>query len=123
MSKNKQVRKYRKPCKENNQNLEFYILEDKIMKEALFRKVKETRHWYYHRMFTEWLSIDITIPFDEDKEASIDVLDERCLQPFDYQAGFGTDKYTKMCKAQVEATLAIMQGFGIIKGHKEGDYV
>ena len=110
----------------NNAAIKIHILDDATMKLNGFRRFisGEDNWWYFCKRVYKDITFNMTI-YDRG-DWCIDILDERFLQPYDYQAMYESGKYSPGVLTVVENVNEIMDSFihkGIISGWEVGDYI
>lgn len=110
-----------------NTAIEIHIVDDGTMKEADFRKVESdagTGCWYLCRTVAPGFTFNVTVCGDGTQR--IDVLDETFCQPYDYQSVLARDagnRFAGRIWNGVEDHMARLAEFGIVAGHRRGDYI
>lgn len=116
-----------------NSLIEYNILPDERMREIGFTNYCENQ-WYFSRMIkfpkTERyrgfdISFNVSIPKDG-SDLSIDVLDEKFLQPYDYQYMLGQNHHFEpalIVREQVEKWMEYLANAGVLSGHNYGQYI
>ncbi|RJS57499.1 hypothetical protein CJ481_17385 [Bacillus subtilis] len=106
--------------------MKFHILEHKQMRDIGFTDHVKTK-WYFIKSIQPNITFNLTIHKDSLK-SEIDVLDERYLQPFDYQ--YYMEAYTReqlefpyIIHDKVQEIMANFIEQGIITEYEMGSYI
>ena len=107
-----------------NSNIHSRILSGDKMTAAGFHHHSKDA-WYYSKLIDKDVTFNVTIK-DDNSDFSIDILDEDCLQPYDYQAllHYNPDhRFANKIMEQVEKCMDKLQQSGILYGHVRGEYI
>lgn len=109
-----------------NAQLTFNRLPDRTMKKLGFTAYNKS-HWYKCIMLDDNISFNISISKSgEENEVDIAVLDERFLQPYNYQYMLAKNPKNEFCskiKFMVEAIMEGLQEAGLINGFEKDMYI
>lgn len=112
-----------------NAAIKAHILPDDEMR-AIGFTCRNPERWYYCRMVPGLdkgieISFNVTIPKDG-SDIAIDVLNEDFLQPYDYQYILERNpNFECALKVRdfVEREIEWLQSYGVLSGHKRGQYI
>ena len=110
------------PLNENHQNsnIEFHILDEKIM----------NSYGFYHTCYGEWIfckglgeTISMNIKICDNCVGFIDILDDDFLQVYDFQEYAEKNDFAKSIQKKVYDVMTELTEVGIISGWNVGDYI
>lgn len=107
-----------------NANIKAVILSDEEMHEIGFTDYNKP-YWYYCKTIARGLTFNVTIA-KKSGRIKIEVLEEACLQPYDYQnlIKLGSrNEYVLKVHNIVQEQMAHLIKKGIITGYNMGDYI
>ena len=110
--------------RKQNAMIQANVLDDKKMREIGFTDYSKDS-WYYCIGLGSKISFNVSIN-KKASEIKIDVLDEYCLQPFDYQAQIQdgrNDGFINNINQQVQGQMRRLMNAGVITGYRMGDYI
>ena len=124
--------------KQTNKNCVNAKIQAHILPESEMRKIGFTDHvkdnWYFCRMlrfpkkklYRDFeIALSATIPKNSD-DIRIDVLDEACCQPYDYQRilyDHPNHETALIVQNEVEKWMDYLQKKGALSGHVRGEYI
>lgn len=110
----------------NNTLLSMHPVDDETMRELGFID-RDGDGWYLCRPVSDDSDITLNVIIDtEDDDWRIDVLDERYLQPYDYQMILNANPdraYARMVADKCEEWFRKLSDAGVLDGWKPGMYV
>ncbi|APH36030.1 hypothetical protein BHE96_10770 [Bacillus subtilis] len=106
--------------------MRFHILEEKQMRDIGFTDHVKSK-WYYIKTIQPNITFNLTIDKNSLK-GEIDVLNERCLQPYDYQYYMNVNTREKLefphiIHDKVQEIMSYLIEEGIISDYTLGSYI